>query len=214
MIKEGGLAKLGIFLGPWRGFCFDNADPEHLCRLRVRVPQVYGTSSPEYWALPKGIPTGQQAGLYWLPKKENTVWVEFENGDPEYPVWTYGWPRLQDKMEGVGRTEPDIYVLQSPGKYRFEVDETGKFLRWTHANGQVLDFHEQGLSAGKKGPATYRAVLGEKNREHLTTILQQLALHTHPTALGPSGPPANATAFSDLINKLGESLSEFLTIEK
>jgi protein required for attachment to host cells len=74
--------------GKYRGLVVDNADPEHLGRLRVKIPSVLGDQVVTGWALPC-VPFGGQPneGLFAIPDKDAGVWVEFEEGDLEFPVW-------------------------------------------------------------------------------------------------------------------------------
>jgi uncharacterized protein involved in type VI secretion and phage assembly len=77
----------GRFLGKFRGVVEDNQDPRSLGRLRVSVPDVFSEETSG-WALPAVPYAGDGVGLFLLPPKGALVWVEFEHGDPEYPVWT------------------------------------------------------------------------------------------------------------------------------
>ena len=76
------------FYGKYRGVVVDNADPEKLGRLKVRVPSVLGQDVVTGWALPC-VPYGGDAnqGFLFIPETEAGVWVEFEEGDLEFPVW-------------------------------------------------------------------------------------------------------------------------------
>jgi len=76
------------FYGKYRGFVVDNGDPENLGRLKVTVPSVLGPDVVTGWAWPC-TPYGGGAGMGFLfiPEKEAGVWVEFEEGDPEFPIW-------------------------------------------------------------------------------------------------------------------------------
>ncbi len=69
------------FFGPYRGIVVDDQDPENRMRLKVRVPAVLGEVET-IWALPCVPP-----GLELMPNVHDVVWVEFEAGDPSYPVW-------------------------------------------------------------------------------------------------------------------------------
>lgn len=76
------------FYGKYRGFVVDNEDPEMLGRLRVSVPSVLGDKVVTGWAVPC-VPYGGAAGLgmLFVPAVEAGVWVEFEEGDLEFPIW-------------------------------------------------------------------------------------------------------------------------------
>ena len=43
---------------------------------------------PSSWALPCVPLAGPQMGSYFVPLIGSGVWVEFEGGDTDYPVWT------------------------------------------------------------------------------------------------------------------------------
>lgn len=76
------------FYGKYRGIVVDNADPEHLGRLKANVPSVLGTDVVTGWALPC-MPYGGDAdqGFLFIPEVGAGVWVEFEEGDLEFPIW-------------------------------------------------------------------------------------------------------------------------------
>ncbi len=76
------------FYGKYRGVVVDNADPEKLGRLKVRVPSVLGQDVVTGWALPC-VPYGGDVdqGFLFIPETEAGVWVEFEEGDLEFPIW-------------------------------------------------------------------------------------------------------------------------------
>ena len=77
------------FYGKYRGLVIDNADPENLGRLKVKVPSVLGADVVTGWALPC-VPYGGDAdqGFLFIPEVNAGVWVEFEEGDLEFPIWT------------------------------------------------------------------------------------------------------------------------------
>lgn len=76
----------GNFYGKYRGVVLNNIDPMQQGRLLVQVPDVSGLA-PATWAMPCVPIAGVQNGLFALPIIGSGVWVEFEQGDPEYPIW-------------------------------------------------------------------------------------------------------------------------------
>jgi len=80
----------GKYFGKYRGTVVNNIDPMQMGRLTVQVPDVKGLI-PSTWAMPCFPITGKQMGAYMLPQIGAGVWVEFEQGDPDYPIWSGCW---------------------------------------------------------------------------------------------------------------------------
>ena len=76
----------GHFFGKYRGTVSDNADPSNIGRLKVAVPSVLGDA--EVWAMPCVPYAGNGVGFYCLPEPGTGVWIDFEAGDPSFPVWS------------------------------------------------------------------------------------------------------------------------------
>lgn len=76
------------YYGKYRGIVVDNNDPENLGRLKVKVPSVLGNDVVTGWAMPC-LPYGgaPDQGFFFIPEVEAGVWIEFEAGDLEYPIW-------------------------------------------------------------------------------------------------------------------------------
>lgn len=72
-------------LGKYRGRVIDNDDPSDLGRLRIDVPQIHGSMSQ--WAAACVPYAGGQPWARDVPPPGTSVWVEFEGGDPSYPIW-------------------------------------------------------------------------------------------------------------------------------
>jgi hypothetical protein len=75
------------YYGKYRGTVLQNVDPMQMGRIQVIVPDVSAVL-PSSWAMPCVPIAGKQMGSYFVPQIGSGVWVEFEQGDPDYPIWT------------------------------------------------------------------------------------------------------------------------------
>ena len=75
------------FYGKYRGTVTENSDPSMLGRIRAKVQDVLG-SNDSGWALPSLPYAGKGVGLFLVPPVGASVWIEFEHGDPDYPIWS------------------------------------------------------------------------------------------------------------------------------
>lgn len=78
------------YYGIYRATVVNNVDPMFLGRIMVTVPDVGGVT-PSTWAMPCVPMAGKQMGAFFVPQVGSGVWIQFEGGDPDYPVWTGGW---------------------------------------------------------------------------------------------------------------------------
>ena len=78
------------FFGKYRGTVENNIDPLQTGRVQVSVPAVLGPGRMS-WALPCAPLAGPGVGLFLVPPNRANVWVEFEGGDPDYPIWSGGF---------------------------------------------------------------------------------------------------------------------------
>jgi hypothetical protein len=108
------------YYGKHRGLVIENIDPEQIGRVLVQVPDVLG-EIPSSWAMPCVPVAGIQAGCFMVPPIGSQVWVEFEQGDPDYPIWTGGFWGLVADVPVFATAPPAIppgqnIVLQTTGQ--------------------------------------------------------------------------------------------------
>lgn len=104
------------YYGKYRGMVLNNIDPMQQGRIQVQVPDVTGLA-PATWAMPCVPVAGIQNGFFALPIIGSGVWVEFEQGEPEYPIWVGGfWGSAAEIPALAMATPPAIpaITLQTP----------------------------------------------------------------------------------------------------
>ena len=131
------------YFGKYRGFVVENDDPQHLGRITVRVPSVLGRSVVTGWAMPC-VPYGGAAdrGMLFVPEPKSGVWVEFEEGDLEFPIWvgTF-WSAPDGTSELPVPNGADGSSADAP-----QAPPTRKILKT--AKGHTLQFEDADKSAG------------------------------------------------------------------
>jgi uncharacterized protein involved in type VI secretion and phage assembly len=86
-------------------------------RIAVQVADVSNVQIST-WALPCAHFTGSQAGFFSVPPVGANVWVEFEQGNSDYPIWSgCFWGSSDDvpPMALAGPPGQQTIVLQSVG---------------------------------------------------------------------------------------------------
>lgn len=96
------------FFGKYRGTVTTNVDPQMQGRVQVSVPAVYGTNRSA-WAMPCVPYAGPGVGLFAVPPVGANVWVEFEAGNPDYPIWVGGFWGLGEAPASPAVAEMKVF---------------------------------------------------------------------------------------------------------
>jgi len=99
------------FYGKYRGKVLDNIDPLFQGRILADVPAISG--SLLNFALPCTPYAGPDVGFYAIPPIGANVWIEFEGGDPNYPVWAGCFWGPEDILHVPGPPPPEIKVFKT-----------------------------------------------------------------------------------------------------
>lgn len=160
-----GLEKFGRYYSKYRAFVVDNDDPEKQGRLRLVIPGI-ADNPMDYWAWGTGQFSGTGFGCQVLPPKGATVWVEFELGDPNRPIWSHGHFAKADKIPKELQ-DPHIFWFKTPnGHILYLNDKTGE-LGITNKNGDGITSTDKGISAKTKN----KIYLGDKEKGDETAAL-------------------------------------------
>jgi len=129
------------YYGKYRGFVVDNADPDNRGRLKLKVPTVLGDQDTG-WALPC-LPFGGLAnqGLFMVPEIDAQVWVEFEEGNLDHPIWVgVFWQQGSDVPEEAQLTPPTTRVIRTPSGHVLQFDDAdgAEQFRLAHPSGTEL----------------------------------------------------------------------------
>lgn len=94
------------YSGVYRGTVYSNRDPANQGRLKLQIPQLLA-STPTEWAWPV---TGEIVQNK-LPEVGQGVWVMFEGGNIDFPVWlgVFGKPLTSGSRMYIGSLPSDSY---------------------------------------------------------------------------------------------------------
>jgi Type VI secretion system/phage-baseplate injector OB domain len=121
--------KDGKYWGKYRGTVVNNIDPLQRGRLTCLVPDVLAMV-PSTWAeacAPLAGPTGPPMGVYMVPPKGAGVWVEFEHGDPNFPIWVgcrFGASTDVPSAAKSGLPLSPSIVLQTAGQNQIVISDS------------------------------------------------------------------------------------------
>ncbi len=93
------------FLGKYRATVVNNVDPMQMGRIQLMVPDVSNVALSS-WAMPCVPVAGIQTGSFAVPPIGAGVWAEFEQGDPDYPIWVGGFWGSPAEVPALARIVP------------------------------------------------------------------------------------------------------------
>lgn len=134
-IKKQGLEWLGLYYGIYRAEVVDNSGPEDQQGqgiITVRVPAIGDDplTKPRV-AYPMTGFAGKDYGSKLLPPSGDFVWVMFENGRPDMPVWTGGWWGTDELPEEMKKTTRHGFKTPGGHSVLFSDDPDNRFVRIT-----------------------------------------------------------------------------------
>ena len=117
----------------YRGVVLENKDPKNLGRCKVRVPSIHGGEvPPEYLPWARGISNitiGPKKGSASVPDIGDIVWILFESGDKDSPVYIGGTHSLKDipidlnKVVLYQEEEDSIYYLREERLFDIKIGD-------------------------------------------------------------------------------------------
>ena len=117
---KGQVDKVQKFYGKYRGTVEQNVDPEFRGRIMCTVPDVLAPGVPSSWCEPCAPLAGPTPmGVYLVPPVGAGVWVEFEQGDPNKPIWSgcrFGSPSDPPALAKAGLPVSPSIVLTTAGQ--------------------------------------------------------------------------------------------------
>jgi uncharacterized protein involved in type VI secretion and phage assembly len=106
------------YFGKYRATVVQNIDPESRGRVQVQLADRYGLF-PSAWALPSFPAAAVQSGVIAIPPLNSSVWVEFEAGNPDYPIWTGAFFQNSGDMPALALLGTPVnppFVMQTAGQ--------------------------------------------------------------------------------------------------
>lgn len=112
------------YFGKYRAIVVDNDDPEKWGRIKVKCPKLLGEYKSA-WCVPCVNFLGEGEGILKLPRINDGVWIEFEEGDLDKPIWVGGWSTPENTPFYTYKRVDDIFMLRTKNGHKIEVDNKG-----------------------------------------------------------------------------------------
>jgi uncharacterized protein involved in type VI secretion and phage assembly len=122
------------YYGKYRGIVTDVDDPENRCRIRATVPAVLGDHACG-WAMPAAPFAGDGHGMVMLPKVGSGVWIEFEAGNLDQPIWSGAWWANGQRPEPQGQ---GVRVIVSEQGHKLILDDDANEVKLIHGSGPEI----------------------------------------------------------------------------
>jgi len=111
-------------------------------RIKAKVPAVL-TDQASGWARPCVPYAGDSVGMAFLPEVGSGVWIEFEAGDPSYPIWTGCYWR-----DGEIPTDatPAVKTIVTKAGHKILLDDDGETITITDQNNNTVTLGSDGVT--------------------------------------------------------------------
>jgi len=154
-LRQFGLEYYGRYYGTYRGTVHNNKDPQNRGRVWVKVPAIAGGGVLANRAYPKMPFAGNKIGFFFPPEEGDTIYVQFENGDPQFPIYEGGYWNapggttetpdcfLDDDADGVG---PKRRGIRTAAGHELIFDDTddAQIVTLFHTSGSIFTIDNDG----------------------------------------------------------------------
>jgi uncharacterized protein involved in type VI secretion and phage assembly len=147
------------YYGKYRGVVLNNIDPLQIGRLQVQVPDV-ANLLPLTWAMPCVPFAGKQMGWFAPPQIGAGVWVEFEQGNRDFPIWSGCWYGSAAEVPALALATPAVLssvTMQTAAQNTFMISDlpgpTGGILLKT-TTGALIAINDVGITISNGKGAT------------------------------------------------------------
>jgi len=149
-------------------------DPNQMDRVQVEVPTKFATEVSD-WARPISMAPGWS----WKPSVDDFVWVMYENGDPDRPLYIGSWwPQNSSAVstlpEDAKTNYPVTRMLSTPAGHKMVFDDTDKAQKITleSSSGHKIELDDT-EDAGKitiESSSGHKIELDDTNSDEVLTI--------------------------------------------
>jgi uncharacterized protein involved in type VI secretion and phage assembly len=133
------------FYGKFRG-TVTAVDADTL-RIKAKVPAVL-RDQESGWCMPCVPYAGKNVGFAFLPEVGSGVWIEFEQGDPSYPIWVGCYWR-DDELPGDAA--PDVKTIVTQSGHKVLLDDGNSSVTISDPNGNQITLDSSGTTAERGG---------------------------------------------------------------
>jgi len=144
------------YFGKYAGVVADNGPPDsgtHRGEVLVTVPGILEETADGSGSQPLKVRAapGLLPGFFFVPAQNDNVWVEFVNGDINFPIWTAVWypqdatPKTAD---GDAPTQ-DQKIIRTKSGHVIEFDDTSGSEQIVISHGTqkaILTFDKDGIT--------------------------------------------------------------------
>jgi len=236
-LSEEGLEGMGKFYSSYRAFVANREDPLRLGRVQLIIPEITGNQVFPIWAFPKGNFAGPGYGVQCIPQQKDLVWVEFEHGNPNVPIWSHGYRGNGEVPQDEEAKDYNNHWFITPGGHKIYLNDTSQSIKIERAGGDIIEMNSESVSIitnkkiihGARDNAKYSHVLGEELKSTLDDLIEAVnkigsALQLDVTASASSTflmkvnlaaqMPTAITKIKSAISKVQKILSTQVKLEK
>jgi uncharacterized protein involved in type VI secretion and phage assembly len=110
---------------------------KRLGQLQISIPAVWGDKTSDLpWADPVVPFAGDGYGALMLPKQGDGVYVLFEGGSPEHPIWIGGFWSVNASLPTPAGEKARVIV--TPNGHQVVLDDSSDTIQLTHSSGNKI----------------------------------------------------------------------------
>jgi uncharacterized protein involved in type VI secretion and phage assembly len=135
------------YFGKYRGTVDSIGSGSELGLIKAKVPEVLGDETT-HWARPAVPFAGKQHGFLALPEVGDGVWIEFEAGNVDLPIWSGCW-WADNEIPKPGAEK--VRVFATSKGHKIVLDDDNNEVRIEHGGGPSIVLTDSKITLEAKG---------------------------------------------------------------
>lgn len=163
--NKDGIIPIEKLSGIYRAIVKDISDPQNRARIRVLIPAIHDIKakiSTLPWADCCSIIAGPDRSAIRIPDVGDVVYVMFEQGDKNYPVWMGSWWGKNDLPSEIPKGQESKHLVIKAGEgftIDISMENTSKYISVQTSDGSEIKLDETGKEISVTGGSSTTKII-------------------------------------------------------
>lgn len=130
------------YFGKYRGIVTNNSDPAQMARIKANIPDLFGTNETGWIDSANGF----LPNSVFIPSVGDKVWIEFEDGNINLPIYTSCWYSRNNGISNIPNEAkinyPNSHVIKTSAGSLIHLNDIKSSIKISTNSGNKIDIDD------------------------------------------------------------------------